>query len=169
MTTALKNTDIARLLADTSNADEIGSIARQVQHWTVSGLLSMASITIADPSVGRGRAREYPEESLPWFALMLAMAQRGISVETMASVIQGIQMQRAQSKKDGQPDLFAEAVTGATGPIFLIMTPVRFEGGHTLRFPVLRATMLSGPPEIKADWTSGVILNLTAVLARARD
>ncbi len=168
VTTPLKNTDIARMLAETSNAEEIGSIARQVQHWTVRGLLDFTGIKIGDPGVGRGRAREYPEESLPWLALMLAMARRDISVESMGSIISGIQFQRAELKKDGETDLFAEALIGTTGPIFLTITTVRFQDGHVPRFPVMRAKMQSGTFEIGADWTSGVILNLTAVLAGAR-
>ncbi len=151
--------DVVSRLADTSDDREHKAIARQVQHWTANDLLKIVGIAMA-PWVGRGRARQYPEEALPWLSLMLALARYGMLLSDIAQIVAIVRMD--QLKKSGS---LARAAMKGRRSILLVVHRMAETGDESSLINLLKTTLLAAPATIDSDWHSGLVLNLTKVFA----
>ncbi len=151
--------EVVSRLADTSDDAEHKAIARQVQHWTANGLLKTAGVNM-DAWVGRGRARQYPEEALPWLSLMLALARYGALLSDIMLIVAAVRMD--QLKKSGS---LAKAAMRGRRSILLVARRMGDSGDRAGLMPVMKTGFLATPVTIDSDWHSGLVLNLTQVFA----
>ena len=151
--------EVVSRLADTSDDREHKAIARQVQHWTANALLKTAGVDM-DAWVGRGRARRYPEEALPWLSLMLALARYGMLLSDIIQIVMRVRLD--QLKKSGS---LARAALHGRRSIFLVAHRMGESGDSAGLIPVMKTTLVAAPVTIESDWHSGLVLNLTRVFA----
>ncbi len=151
--------EVVGRLADTSDDREHKAIARQVQHWTANGLLKTAGVDM-DAWVGRGRARRYPEEALPWLSLMLALARYGLLLSDIIQIVMRVRLD--QLKKSGS---LARAALHGRRSIFLVAHRMGESGDSAGLIPVMKTTLVAAPVTFESDWHSGLVLNLTRVFA----
>ncbi len=151
--------EVVGRLADTSDDREHKAIARQVQHWTANGLLKTAGIDM-DAWVGRGRARQYPEEALPWLSLMLALARYGLLLSDIIQIVMRVRLD--QLKKSGS---LARAALHGRRSILLVAHRMGESGDSAGLIPIMKTTLMATPVTIDSDWHSGLVLNLTRVFA----
>ncbi len=151
--------EVVSRLADTSDDREHKAIARQVQHWTANGLLKTAGIDM-DAWVGRGRARQYPEEALPWLSLMLALARYGLLLSDIIQIVMRVRLD--QLKKSGS---LARAALHGRRSILLVAHRMGESGDSDSPMAIMKTTLMAAPVTIDSDWHSGLVLNLTKVFA----
>ena len=159
---------LAVIIAETADPDELKSVARQIQHWTTSDVFKWTGVALDAPNVGKGYARRYPYEAIPWCTLMLELARRGLSVVEILQVVNWIRLAQLAWKRDNAEDLFAKAIEGGPGPVLLKVIAMRFRGPDSPNIPLVKAELIDGELMIDENWGSGVLINLSRIMERVR-
>ena len=160
--------ELASCVAETADAYERKSVARQLQHWTDNDLFKIAGLDLGDLNVGRGGVRRYPPEVIPWCVLMYELARVGLAVAIIAQVVTWVRLHELASEKFGHADLFAEAVAGGDTPVMLKVVFMRHAGPDRPRVETVKAELIAGPVTLDEAWGSGVVINLTRAMERTR-
>ena len=113
-----------------------------------------------DAWVGRGRARQYPEEALPWLSLMLELARYGALLVDIMLVVGAVRMD--QLEKSGS---LAEAALRGRRSILLVAHRMGNSGDRASLVPIMKTRLMAAPVTVDSDWHSGLVLNLTRVFA----
>ena len=159
---------LAARVAETADAHERKSVARQISHWTDSGLFKMIGIKLDDPHVGRGGVRRYPLEVTPWVVLMYELARIGLSVISIMQVVTWVRLHELAGETYGHTDLFAQAIAGGDTPILLKVIFMRHSGPDRPRIQTVKVELIEGSSTIDGTLGSCAMINLTRVMERIR-
>ena len=156
--------------AYTDDPQEVRQIARQVQHWTNSGLLTV----VGEKNVGRGKARLYPPDALYLVAILMWLATQGESTIFMARVLSELDWigeikEAAQAKlldaAKGRRQLFV--LLEDFNPDKFMASVENWEPGRRPDFGG-RCLVRSVGGKLPKGWNGGRWLDLTAILKRTR-
>ncbi len=159
--------EVATILSATKTREEIERIARQIRHWTLSGVLEPEG----EKHTGTGRSRRYSADEIRFAAWLMELARYGVTVSIMLCVRYAFDDEAKEgywaSVATADPPVFFEMawdqdtiVTNVgTDPAALITRKTRHVGAagadgeaHGVLDP--------------ANITSSITVNLTKVFAR---
>ena len=162
--------ELATRASYTRDTQEVREIARQVQHWTNGGLLTV----VGKKNVGRGKARLYPPDALYLVAILMWLAKQGESTFFMARVLSQLDW-IGEIKEAAQPMLLDAAKGRRQVLVFLEdINPDKFmawvENRESGRRPDFggRCLVRSVGGKVPKGWNGGRWLDLTAILKRVR-
>lgn len=154
----------------TGDPQEVREIARQVQHWTNRGLLTV----VGEKNVGRGKARLYPPDALYLVVLLMWLAKQGESTSFMVRVL--AQLGWIGEIKATAQLMLLDAAKGRRQVVMFFedIDPLKlmaaFENLEPGQRPDLGVQCLVRPVggKLPKGWNGGRWVDLTAILKRVR-
>src|SRR5260370_15121637 len=141
-------------------------VSRRLRHWGSTGVLQ----TVGALHVGTGRSRRFGAEEAYLGALLIRLADWGLSIGALKAVAEMI---RSENAKDGQmAALWREAKPPPSGygPVFAGLSVELDDAGErpvTVCIRLESSNRLSTPSFYLQRWGSMMVLNLYEVFARA--